>query len=163
MAEQKLLLRDTSGGISTTGERKAQPFSARFVKNLNPFESPDHITLSKVPTKVSGSTVTDLIFWGTLGSPFDTNKYFLSEGGKIYRETSGGTWSSLRTVSGCAGEGLAIFNDYLYYLLDTEIGRYGKLSGTPTFNDALTSWWDAATRLRLSGKSILNSAGKLRR
>jgi len=76
----------------------------------------------------------------------------LSEGGKIYRETSGGTWSSLQTTSNCAGEGLAIFDDYLYYALDKELGRYGKLSGTPAFDDALTSWWDAAiTDIRDSG------------
>lgn len=144
MSEQKLLLRDTSGAIATIGERKDKPFTARFIKNLNPFESPDYITLSKVPTKVSGSTVTELIYWPVDGSPYDTNKYFLSDGGKFYRETSGGTWSSLRTVSGCAGEGLAIFDDYAYYALDIELGRYGILSGTPAFDDALTSWWDAA-------------------
>lgn len=152
MAEQKLLLRDTSGGVATIGERKDKPFTAKFIKNLNPFESPDFITLSKVPTKVSGSTVTDLVYWPVDGSPYDTNKYFLSDGGKFYRETSAGTWSSLRTVSGCAGEGLAIFDDYAYYALDTELGRYGRLSGTPAFDDALTSWWDAAiTDVRDSG------------
>ncbi len=142
MSEKKLLLRDYSGAISTTGERKSKPFSAKFVKNLNPYESPDYITLSKAPTKVSGSTVTDLIYWGISGEPYDTNLYFLSDGGKIYRETSGGTWSSLRTVSGCAGEGLVLFDDYAYYALDIELGRYGRLSGTPAFDDALTSWWD---------------------
>src|SRR3990167_10938170 len=97
--EKKVLLRDFSGAIGTAGERKDKPFTARFIKNLNPFESPDYITLSKAPTKVSGSTVTDLIYWGVLGAPYDTNKYFLSDGGKIYRETSGDVWSSLRTVS----------------------------------------------------------------
>ena len=144
MAEQKLLLRDFSGAVALIGERKDKPFTARFIKNLNPFESPDYITLSKIPTKVSGSTVTDLIYWGVDGSPYDTNLYFLSEGGKFYRETSASAWSSLRTVSGCAGEGLAIFDDYAYYMLDVDIGRYGKLTGTPAFNDSLVSWWAAA-------------------
>lgn len=144
MAEQKLLLRDFSGAVALIGERKDKPFTARFIKNLDPFSSPDYLTLSKVPTKVSGSTVTDLIYWGVDGQPYDSNKYFYSEGGKVYRQTSADVWSSLRTVSGSAGEGMAIFDDYLYYALDVELGRYGRLSGTPAFNDALTSWWDAA-------------------
>ena len=152
MSEVKLKIRDTSGGVSTTGERKAKPFAARFIKNLNIYESPDYITLSKVPTKVSGANVTDLIYWGVDGSPYDTNKYFLSDGGKFYRETNSAVWSSLRTVSGCAGEGLAIFDDYAYYALDTELGRYGRLSGTPAFDDDLTSWWDGAiTDIQTSG------------
>ena len=144
MTEQKLTIRDTSGAIGTVGERKDKPFTARFIKNLNPFESPDYITLSKAPTKVSGANVTDLIYWAVDGSPYDTNKYFLSDGGKFYRETSADVWSSLRTVSGCAGEGLSIFDDYAYYALDIELGRYGRLTGTPAFDDDLTSWWDAA-------------------
>ena len=113
--EKKVLLRDFSSGTALVGERKDKPFTARFIKNLNPYESVDYLTLSKAPTKVSGSTVTDLILWGVSGEPYTDNKYFLSEGGKLYRETSGGTWSSLRTVSGCSGEGLAIFDDYAYY------------------------------------------------
>src|SRR3972149_11058285 len=142
--ESKLLLRDFSGSIGNISERKDKPFTAKFIKNLDPFRDPSFLTLSRAPTKVSGSTVTDLIYWSTLGSPHDTNKYFYSEGGKIYRETSSNVWSSLRTVSGSSGEGLVIFDDYLYYALDTELGRYGKLSDTPAFDDALTSWWDAA-------------------
>jgi len=142
--ESKLLLRDFSGATATIGERKDKPFTARFIKNLDPFSSPDFLTLSRAPTKVSGSTVTDLITYATLGAPYDTNKYFYDLSGKIYRETNASVWSSLRTVSGGTGEGLSVFNDYLYYALDVELGRYGKLSGTPAFDDALTSWWDAA-------------------
>ena len=50
----------------------------------------------------------------------------------------------MRTVTGATGEGLKVFDDYIYYMLPTNIGRYGRLSGTPAFNDDLTSWWDAA-------------------
>ena len=141
---KSISLRDFSGGIATSSEKKDIPFSARFVKNLNVFEDPTYATLSKKASKVSGTTVDNLCFWLEDGSPYDTNKYFYDLGGKIYRETAAGVWSSLRTVSGGAGEGLKIFDDYLYYALGTELGRYGKLSGTPAFNDALTSWWDAA-------------------
>jgi len=144
MSIRTISIRDFSGGIATTSEKKDIPFSAKFVKNLNPFEDPSYITLSKAPTKMSGSTVTNLCFWMEDGSPYDTNRYFYDLGGKIYRETSADAWSSLRTVSGSTGEGLKVFDDYLFYALPTELGRYGRLSGTPAFDDALTSWWDAA-------------------
>jgi len=140
---QNVTIKDFSGAIATTSEKKDIPNSAKFVKNLNPFEDPTYITLSKKPTKMSGSTVTNLVYWMEDGSPYDTNRYFYDLGGKIYCETNADVWSSLRTVSGGAGEGLKVFDDYLYYALGTELGRYGKLSGTPAFNDALTSWYDS--------------------
>src|SRR4030066_197497 len=144
MAIQQVRISRFDAGIASTSQKVDLPNSARWIKNLDPFSDPAYIRLSKKPTKVSGSTVDNLIFWMEDGSPYDTNRYFYDLGGKIYRETSGDVWSSLRTVSGGAGEGLKIFDDYLYYALATNIGRYGKLTGTPAFDDALDSWWDAA-------------------
>lgn len=119
------------------------------------FQDPSSMTMPREAVKVSGSTVDNLIPWGVDGSPYDTNKYFYDLGGKIYRETSGGTWSSLRTVSGGAGEGFAIFDDHLYYPTATNLGRYGRLSGTPAFDDALESWWSAAiSDLQTTGGGI---------
>jgi hypothetical protein len=144
MALQNLNIQDFSGGIATISEKKDIAFSAKFTKGLSPFEDPAHLVNSKKTTKVSGTTVTDLIHWMQDGSPWDTNRYFLSSGGKIYRETNAAIWSSLRTVTGCAGEGLLVHDNYLYYALDTDIGRYGPLDNSPAFTDAFTSWWLAA-------------------
>jgi len=149
MAKQNLIIRDFSGGIGTLGEKKDIPNSVRFSKNLNPFEDTSYITLARKTTKVSGSTVTTLPTWMEDGSPWSTNRYFYDEGGKIYQETSGGAWSSLRTVSGGAGEGLKVFDDYLYYALGVSLGRYGKLSGTPAFNDDFLT--DGTTNVDTSG------------
>jgi len=143
MSIKTISLRDFSGGIAVNSDKKDIPFSARFVKNLNPFEDPTYITLSKKATKVSGETVKSLVYWMEDGSPYDTNEYFYDLTGRIYRETSDGTWSELRDTAS-AGEGLKIFDDYLYYMFGTDIGRYGRLSGTPAFDDSLTSWWDGA-------------------
>lgn len=137
--EQKLVIKDWSGGIATIGEKKDVSNSSRWLKNLNPFESPDYITLARKPTKVSGTTVTGLPHWAEDGSPWATDRYFYGSGGKIYKETSGGSWSSLRTVSGSTGCGLKAFDDYLYYSLTAELGRYGLLSGTPAFDDSFLS------------------------
>lgn len=139
MPTKKIIMREFSGGIGTTSEKKDIVNSASFIKNLNPFEDPTYLTMSRVPTKISGSTVVGLPTWAEDGSPYDTNRYFVDEGGNIYKETSLEVVSNLRTVSGCAGEGLKVFDDFLYYALSKELGRYGKLSGTPAFNDAFLS------------------------
>lgn len=147
--KKRLVIKDYSGGIGTASEKRDVSNSARFTKNLNPFEDPSYITLSRKTTKVSGSTVTDLVRWSEDGSPWSTSRYFYAEDGKIHQETSGGTWSTLRTVSGSNGEGFLIFDDYLYYALTAELGRYGKLSGTPAFNDSFLT--DGTTNVDQSG------------
>ena len=128
---KRLKIRQFSGGIGTTGEKKDVANSAQFTKHLNPFEDPSYITLSRETTKVSGTTVTDLVYWMDDASPYSTDKYFLGSGGKVYKETSAGTWSNTFTVASCGGEGLKIFDDYLYEAGATTLNRYGKLSGTP--------------------------------
>ena len=139
-----LPITDFQGGIGTLGQKRDKPGSARFTKNLDPFEDTSYVTLSRKTTKISSTTIANLPLWMVDGSPFVTHRYVYDLGGKIYQVTSGDSVSLLRTVTGSTGEGLVIFDDYLYYMLPTEIGRYGRLSGTPAFDDALTSWWDAA-------------------
>ena len=150
MAQQKITRSKWSGGINTIGERVGKENNYAFSQGLNIFESPDYVIPARVLTKVSGSTVDGQVYWGADGSPFDTNRYFLDQQGKIYRETSAGTWSTLRTVTGCAGEGLLVFDNYLYYLQDTDIGRYGPLDGTPSFTDSFSNWW-IASQLQTTG------------
>lgn len=107
----------------------------RFIKNLNIHQDPNHITQNTKTTKISGSTVTGLPLWCDDGTPYDTNVYFYDDDGKIYSLASNDTFSLLRTVTGSAGEGMLIFDDYLYYAAATTLGRYGRLSGTPAFTD----------------------------
>jgi len=122
------------GGIAESAKIGAQG-SFFFGKRLNIHDEASQIKILPAPAKVSGTTVTDLIKWIVSGTPHDTNKYFYSEGGKIYRETSGGTWSSLQTTANSNGQGLEVSNDYLYYTQNTQIGRYGPLSNSPAFDD----------------------------
>lgn len=137
--KQRLIIKDFTGAIGTAGEKKDVPNSFRFMKNLNPFEDTSYVTLARKTTKVSGSTVVTLPHWAEDGSPWATDRYFYDSAGKIYKETSGGTWSLLRSVASSAGEGFKVFDDYLYYALDAELGRYGLLSGTPAFSDSFLS------------------------
>ncbi|MHC4453221.1 MAG: hypothetical protein ACYSWS_00820, partial [Planctomycetota bacterium] len=62
-------------------------------------------------------------------------------GGKIYQITSADSVSLLQTTTGALGEGFLVHDNYLYYALTKDIGRYGPLDGTPAFVDAFTSWW----------------------
>src|SRR3990167_1800498 len=144
MAIKNLQIKDFQSGLGTLGQKRDLPGSARFLKNLDPYEDQDYITLSRATTKVSSTTVVNLPLWMEDASPFSTDRYSYDLGGGIYKITSSDVVSNVRTVSGSTGEGLKVFDDYLYYMLPTDIGRYGRLSGTPAFNDTLTSWWDAA-------------------
>ena len=144
MARKTIQIKNFAGGIGTLGEKTDVEGSARFTKNLDPFSDLNFVTLSRATTKISSTTITNLPLWLEDGSPWSTDRYVYDLGGKIYKVTSADAVSSLRTVSGSTGEGLKIFDDYLYYMLPTDIGRYGRLSGTPAFDDTLTSWWDGA-------------------
>jgi len=122
------------GGIAPS-EKVGIKGSFYFGQRLNIFDEPTRLTIMPKSIKVSGVTVTDLIKWIVAGTPYDTNMYFYSEGGLIYRETNAGVWNVLRTVANSNGQGMEIHGDYLYYTQNTQIGRYGPLSGTPTFTD----------------------------
>lgn len=149
MATKSLPIRQFTGGIATAGEKIDVSNSFSFLKNLNPFENTSYIINSCKGTKMSGTTVTNLPLWADDGSPWDTNRYFLDLGGNIYRETNADVWSNLRTVSGCTGQGLRVFADFLYYTGEYTLGRYGKLSGTPAFSDDFLN--DNTTNLDQSG------------
>lgn len=138
------------GGITTIGSKVGEDNSAKFIKQLNVFEQPDSITLSRALTKVSSTTVADLVRWMQDGSPWNTNRYAYDEAGKIYQINSSDTVSLLRTVTGGGGEGLLAFDNYLYYPQATEIGRYGPLDNSPAFQDSFSGWW-IASQLQTTG------------
>jgi hypothetical protein len=141
-----------SAGMTTIGEKVGIENSARFIKNLNIFEDPSYVTLSRVATKVSGDTVDSLVTFACDGSPWNTNRYFYALNGKIFQETSAGEWSSLRTVSGGLGQGLLVFDNGLYYPQATELGKYGPLDNSPAFQDSFSGWW-IASQLQDTGGS----------
>jgi len=141
------------GGIAPSAKLGVKG-SFYFGQRLNIYDEASHVTIMPKATAVSGGTVTDLIKWIVSGAPYDTNMYFYSEGGKIYQETSGGSWSLLRTVANSNGQGMALFNDYLYYSTDSDIGRYGPLSGTPSFDDT----WGSTTATAQSQSALQNTS-----
>jgi hypothetical protein len=121
------------GGISDS-EKLGTEGSFSFARSIDIRKEPTKFELLPKTAKESGTTVVDLIKWF---EPVGTDMYSYGDGGKIYKRTSGASWSVLRTVSNSSGNGLGYFpeDDYLYYSLDKVIGRYGPIGGTPAFTD----------------------------
>lgn len=129
------------GGITSVGEKVGEKNSAKFIKQLSIFEDPSYITLSRVLTKKSSTTITGLPHWMVDASPWNTNRYVYDSAGKIYTVNSSDSVSATRTVSGGAGEGLWVFDNGLYYAQATNLGRYYPLDNSPAFQDSFTGWW----------------------
>lgn len=120
---------------------------ANFNKNLDIYSDANSASLNPALVKVSGSTVTDFVKCIAEGVPYDTNKYFLGDTGIIYKETSGGSWSTFHTMTTGlnstdivsmtpGGQGLCVYNNSLYAASDVSIGRYWPLTnGSPISSD----------------------------
>lgn len=132
---------DFSGGISPDSKR-GLPGSCRFSQNLNIYEDSSYVSLSPTPIKNSGEIVAALVKWMADGTPYDSYRYAYDDVGNIYK-INGDTWSVDRSGAaignGAAGQGLIVFDNYLYYPTATTLGRKGLLSGTPSFSDDFLS------------------------
>lgn len=141
MAKQSYIIDQFYGGISqpekpiVRGPYAEKEYRFHSGQNLQILDDPGQFSLNPAAVKDSGSTVTGLVKWIVSGQPHNSNTYFYDSDGKIYRRTSGGTWSELRDVASSVGQGMAVYDDYLYYVQNTQIGRYGPLSGVPSFTD----------------------------
>jgi hypothetical protein len=150
MAKQTLTITDFTGGIGTLGEKRDKPGSARFTQGLNPFEDNSYITLAAESEKISSTTITAIPYFMVEGRPYANYRYVGDGSGKLYSVDASQVVANIHTASDPFITGLAVYDDYLYYATSDNIGRRGKLSGTPTNNDDLTSWGPVAD-LQISG------------
>jgi hypothetical protein len=123
------------GGISDFDSEGAEG-EYYFGRSVDVRSNPREIKILPRTVKESGTVVIDLIKWGDV---YDATMdlYAYGDAGNIYKRTSARSWSLLRTVANSHGNGM-IYNpedDYLHYTSDKVLGRYGPLSGTPTFAD----------------------------
>jgi len=124
-----------NGGIADYSSEGIQD-SYAFGRSVDVRTDPRQVTILPRTIKESGTVITDLPKWSE-ESPSDGSLYMYGNTGNLYKRTSAGAYSLLRSVPNSHGNGLVYSaeDDFLYYAGDKVIGRYGKLSGTPTFVD----------------------------
>src|SRR3990167_3756962 len=113
MEKQYITIDRWDGGLSD-GDILGTEGSFRFGQGLDYKTNPNAISANLALEKTSSTTVATLPKWFTYHTVND-DMYAYDSGGKIYTTTStGGTVSLLRTVSSSQGQGLEIYDDYLY-------------------------------------------------
>jgi len=110
------------GGWSL-GSKSGPTGSCRFSQGLNYKDDPDYITANKALVKDSSTVIVDLPKWIT---SYNSLVYVYGDGGRIY-QNSAGTYTVLKAVSNSKGQGMAVYDGYLYYRQNSQIGRM-KLS-----------------------------------
>jgi len=126
-----LVIDKFSGGLSL-GSRLGIDGSFYYGKGLSYTADPDGLTNERALAKDSNATVDSLVKWIV---NYGTDTYHYAANGDLYKRIANGTWSLARAVATSKGQGMAIYDDYLYYRTNGDVGRYGDLSGSPTFND----------------------------
>lgn len=135
MPKKKKIIQNTWVGGQSEGSRIGYDGSFQAGIGLDYYSDPDKLDGLPKLVKDSGTTVTDFVL---CHAEDGSNDWFYGDTGKIYKRTSGGTWSNPKTVSNSTGNGMArfrTFDDYIWYAYDEGIGRIEDPTGTPIFND----------------------------
>lgn len=82
----------------------------------------------------SASTIVDLPKWIEHDAVND-NTYAYGDDGEWYKEASD-SWTKQTTLTTAKGQGMKIWNDYVYFRKTSNLSRYGALSGTPSLTQA---------------------------
>ena len=114
MAEKLLSISVWNGGLSS-GSKVGLRGSFRFGQGLDIHSDPDKLQVMPATTKDSGSTVTDLILFGS-NNTVNGNRYFLGNTGKLYKRTSAGVWSVLETYTDSQGMGFFSGTNQVFFV-----------------------------------------------
>lgn len=107
MADKILAINLFNGGIASGSKRGLQG-AFRFASGCDIHLDPDVLQINPASTKDSGSTITDLIRFISANT-VNSNIYFGGDSGKLYKRTSAGSWSVVKTFSSGI-TGLAFFS-----------------------------------------------------
>ncbi len=143
MSYKTIEIKEFNTGMTDFEKDGGDGANAQLVQALQIHEDPSYMVPVPIPTKVSGSIVTDLPKWMVDTVPYGTNKFVYGGSGNMYKVTSSDTFTLDRSgatiANGAAGQGLQVLDDWMYYSTSTTIGRYGLIDATPTYNDDLFS------------------------
>lgn len=129
-----------SGGISESS-KEGLPGSFQFSQGINIRDEPSQFSLLPAPEKVSGSVITAMVKWMVSGAPYNDNIYAYDETGTLYKQNVEGVWSVMGQFDNSHGQGMAVYDNYLYLTLDQNIAKYGPLSSDPEFLSATVGDW----------------------
>lgn len=127
MAEKPLVLEKWQVGIGASPH-----VGFGDMRNLDISSRPGVIKINNPLLKKSSTTVVALITW-FVRNPRNSDECFgLDTSGNVYRSADAGVSWSLLWASGSNGQGLTIWNDYLFVAKDSSISIRGPLSGSPS-------------------------------
>ena len=108
------------------------------VRNLDIYTIPGVARLNNLLAKKSSSTVTNLVQWFRKNPLVPTEIFALDLGGQVYTSTdSGDTWATIAgETAGGIGQGLEIWNDYLFVCRTSAIDVYGPLAGSRAWSNS---------------------------
>ncbi len=151
MANQMLSVSRFNGGIAigdketitSVFNQNGLNSSYRFGYSINVSDEPSKFSLLPAPKnvlqgtfQVGNSGLVDEPRWIVNGSPYVQAVFAYGSTGRVYQEDAYGVWTYIHTVPNSVGNGMVVFNNYLYCVADTTISSYGPLDGAGTWNDS---------------------------
>lgn len=143
MGKQQLIRTGAPGGASQF-KKSGTENSARFIKGLDIHSDPDYISPSPsaVRDDLNGFTgVTSAVKWGVDAQPYNPDLFFYGSNGNIYRVVRGSPndWNLDHTNTELNnGNGLVVYQNYLYYAGNKTIGRVYVKDSVGTYDDDFT-------------------------
>jgi|TARA_Y100000296_G_scaffold8879_2_gene10456 hypothetical protein len=116
------------GGLST-GSKVGTEGSFQAGTGLDFKTDPDILSSNLKMEKESGAVVVDFVKWMV---NYDGDMWAYGDTGELYKRIANGTWSSERSVAASAGQGLAVFNNVLYYARNAFLG---SRTTAPVYDD----------------------------
>mgnify|MGYP001612487413 FL=1 len=117
------------------------------IRNLDISSIPGIVRLNNILAKKSGTTVVGLIKWMVRNPATPAEVFVLDDGGKVYKSAdSGVTWALMTGfTAGGAGQGMAIWKNYLFVARATAIDICGDGTATGITNANWSNSWAGLT------------------
>lgn len=135
------------------------------MRNLDIFSKPGVARLNTILVKESATTVTAQVKWIVKNPASPANLYAIDSDGKTYTSAdSGDSWAAITNGDReGAGQGLAVWKDYLIVAESDKLDTYGPLSGSAAWTDdwqslpATDTLWQPMLVSKLDGKLYIGA------
>ncbi len=134
--------------------------SWRFGTGVNVHDEPSKWSaLPKSVNVFSGvygtGTFSDEPRWFVDASPYAPSVFMYGSTGKVYQETAG-VWTLIQTVPSSVGQGMCVFDNYLYCVSNTAVSQYGPLDSSPTWNHSWQTGLNDTSKLGFAPCLVAN-------